>query len=128
MKTYQVKWLDEPEDHDYAAARQYLSLLDDPGSERTYREVMGLRNARNSAFHAKDILRASQLPLLPVTNTHVAKDLDKVKDGKALSPVLLIRGCRGIYHIEPLIIADGYHRVCASYYTDENTPVVCRIV
>ena len=26
------------------------------------------------------------------------------------------------------IIADGYHRVCASYHTDENTDVPVRIV
>jgi hypothetical protein len=25
-------------------------------------------------------------------------------------------------------IADGYHRVCASYHTDENTAIPCRIV
>ncbi|MDT5170284.1 MAG: hypothetical protein QOD02_3619, partial [Mycobacterium sp.] len=24
-------------------------------------------------------------------------------------------------------IADGYHRVCASYYTDENTDIPVRI-
>jgi hypothetical protein len=28
----------------------------------------------------------------------------------------------------PLQIADGYHRVCASYLTDENTPIPCRLV
>ena len=45
---------------------------------------------------------------------------------KALSPVLLVRGdiARGI----PTQIADGYHRVCASYHTDENTDIPCRLV
>lgn len=28
----------------------------------------------------------------------------------------------------PLQIADGYHRVCASYHVDENTDIPCRIV
>jgi hypothetical protein len=28
----------------------------------------------------------------------------------------------------PLHIADGYHRVCASYYLDEDTDIPCRIV
>jgi len=28
----------------------------------------------------------------------------------------------------PLTIADGYHRVCASYYLDENAEVTCHIV
>jgi hypothetical protein len=27
-----------------------------------------------------------------------------------------------------LEIADGYHRVCASYVTDENTDIPCRLV
>lgn len=128
MKSYHVKWLDEPEEHDYAAALQFLSLIDDPSKGRNQQEVNTLRHAPDSAYYAKDILRASQLPLLPVDNTHVVKDLDKIKDGDALSPVLLIRGLRGHHYLEPLIIADGYHRVCAAYYTDENTPIRCRIV
>ena len=27
----------------------------------------------------------------------------------------------------PLWVADGYHRVCASYHLDEKTPVPCRM-
>jgi hypothetical protein len=27
----------------------------------------------------------------------------------------------------PLQIADGYHRVCASYHLDENTDIPCRL-
>jgi hypothetical protein len=27
----------------------------------------------------------------------------------------------------PLQIADGYHRVCASYLTDENTDIPCHL-
>jgi len=72
-------------------------------------------------YKAKDILRASRLDLLPTDNKHVASDLNKVREGKKLSPVLLVRG-------EPLVIADGYHRVCASYHLDENADIPCRIV
>ena len=76
---------------------------------------------------AKDILRAAQLSLLPVDNPHVAADLTKIKKGQPLSPILLVRGdfVTGV----PLQIADGYHRVCASYHTDENTniPVVLAV-
>ncbi|WP_419691042.1 hypothetical protein, partial [Mycobacterium avium] len=69
---------------------------------------------------AKDILRAARLDLLPVDNPHVAADLTKIEKGLPLSPILLVRGdfLAGV----PLQIADGYHRVCASYHTDENTP------
>ena len=77
-------------------------------------------------YKAKDILRASRLEILPADNVHVAKDIAKVKSGKALSPVLLVRGdlLRGV----PLQIADGYHRVCASYRLDEDTDIPCRTV
>ena len=49
-----------------------------------------------------------------------------MRAGKPLSPVLIVRGelTRGI----PALIADGYHRVCASGYLDENTEIPCRIV
>jgi len=43
-----------------------------------------------------------------------------------LSPILVVRGdfAAGV----PLQIADGYHRVCASYHTDENTDIPVVIV
>jgi hypothetical protein len=25
------------------------------------------------------------------------------------------------------VVADGYHRICASYYLDENTDIPCKI-
>jgi len=87
--------------------------------------VAALRAAGPTTFKAKDILRASALALLPIDNPHVALDLSKIRAGKALSPILLVRGelTAGIV----LQIADGYHRVCASYHTDENTDIPCRL-
>lgn len=121
-----VEWLDEPEDHDYDAAREYLSLIDDPASGRATDTVTRLRAADTASYFAKDILRASQLRLLPESNHHVDKDLRKIKKGVKLSPVLLVRG----FYLKngPLVIVDGYHRVCAAYYVDENAPIRCRIV
>src|ERR1700750_3525885 len=80
-----------------------------------------LSAARNAVTYrkAKDILRASQLALLGEDDNHVAADLRKAASGAVLSPILLLRG--GQEH--PLIVADGYHRVCASYWIDENTPI-----
>jgi hypothetical protein len=113
-------WKDEPEDQDYPAAESYLSLLMDPADAA--RLVKFLQKANKLAhFKAKDILRASSLALLPEDNKHVASDLNKVASGRKLSPVLLVRG-------EPLQVADGYHRVCASYHLDENADIPCRIV
>ena len=51
-----------------------------------------LQGAQLQHRKAKDLLRASGLPVLDPTNVHVAKDLAKVKKGTPLSPVLLVRG------------------------------------
>ena len=118
-----VRWKNEPDSHDYPAAASYLALIADPAT--TDGLVEGLRSAPIEHFKAKDILRASGLPDLPLDNVHVAKDVAKVKADKALSPVLLVRG--DIRRGYPLQIADGYHRVCASYHLDEDTDIPCRI-
>ncbi|MDR0200417.1 MAG: hypothetical protein LBI43_07590 [Streptococcaceae bacterium] len=123
-KILEPNWLDTPENHDYPAAKSYLSLLlhDDDVNHL----VDKLDKAETTHFKAKDILRASRLDLLPKENLHVAKDLKKIAKGTALSPVLLVRG--DLYHQVPLTIADGYHRVCASYWVDENTDIPVKIV
>jgi hypothetical protein len=119
-----VKWLDSPEDHDYAAAADYLSLIANSSAVTT--TVGALKSAKPVLRKAKDILRAAELELLPETNVRVKSDLAKIADGAALSPILLVRG--DFRTGNPLQIADGYHRVCASYLTDENTPIPCRLV
>jgi hypothetical protein len=113
-----------PEDHDYPAAGAYLALLAAPAEVAALLAL--LRTARPQHWKAKDILRASGLPLLPVDNPHVAADLHKIKAGKRLSPVLLIRG--DLMSGRLMQVADGYHRVCASFHTDENTDIPCRLV
>ncbi len=113
-------WKDSPDDHDYPAARAYLSLLVTP---KTAKALMNsLEDAPLKYAKAKDLLRASQLGLLPADDADVRADLTKVHDGTKLSPVLLVRGVLGCW---PLIVADGYHRVCASYWIDENTDIPC---
>lgn len=119
-----VKWLDAPEDHDYTAAADYLSLVAE--ADTVAKTVDSLKVAQPDLRKAKDILRAAGLALLPATNLRVKADLGKVADGKKLSPILLVRG-KALDGIA-LEIADGYHRVCASYLTDENTPIPCRLV
>jgi hypothetical protein len=118
-----VKWLDEPEAHDYEAAADYLSLLAE--ADLVSATVAALKTAEPVYRKAKDILRAAQLTLLPATNVHVKTDLVKIGDGRKLSPILLVRG-RAL-DVVALQIADGYHRVCASYLTDENTDIPCRL-
>src|SRR5262245_15675662 len=119
-----VKWLDDPEAHDFDAAADYLTMIAD--DDRAAQTVAALKSAKTLRRKAKDILRAARLPLLPETNAHVRSDLAKISEGKKLSPILLVRGDATV--TVRLEIADGYHRVCASYLTDENTPIPCRLV
>ena len=113
-------WKAELDAQDLPAAESFLSLL--VGPTGAAKLVKALRREGELRHHpAKDLLRASGLPLLAKDDSEVAADLDKVKFGKKLSPVLLVGGT-------PLWIADGYHRVCAIYHLDEKAEVPCRIV
>ena len=112
-------WKEEPEKEDYPSAVSYLTLL--VGRQSARKMVKALRKQDGLArFAAKDILRAAGLPLLGTDDSEVAADLEKVKFGAKLSPVLLVQG-------HPLWVGDGYHRVCASYHLDEKASVPCRI-
>ena len=119
-----VKWLPKPENHDYQAAEDYLSLIMTPKKAADCRQKLSAAQDDITHRKAKDILRASQLALLDEKNKHVASDLAKASSGKALSPILLIRGDDE----RVVVVADGYHRVCASYWIDENTDIPCILV
>ena len=121
MKT-DILWLSEPEAHDYPAAASYLTLLHDDATVATL--VKKLQAAPVSQFKAKDIFRASGLPLLGATNSHVEKDRQKISDSNKLSPILLVRDPA----VGRVVIADGYHRLCATYLFDENAVIPCKIV
>jgi hypothetical protein len=114
-------WLDAPEEHDYPAAADYLSLTFSEAEASAI--VERLRTAELTWRKAKDLLRASRLELLPKGDTDVSKDLKKVDQGEKLSPVLLVRTGGGA----ALVVADGYHRICASYHLDEDAPIACRL-
>jgi hypothetical protein len=118
------RWSEAPDEHDYPAAAAFLSLICEPTEVR--RIVSELKAASVVHYKAKDLLRSSGLTLLPADNIHVAVDLAKVSRGERLSPVLLLRGDfrRGM----PMTIADGYHRVCASYHVSENEDIPCHLV
>jgi hypothetical protein len=119
-----VLWGTEPDEHDYPAAADYLALL--APAAQISEIVAALKQTPIVHKKAKDLLRASRLALLPKNNPHVQRDLKKIKNGKRLSPILVVRG--ELNNGVAMQIADGYHRVCASYYTDENTDIPVRIV
>lgn len=123
-KRPKVTWAEAPEPHDYTAAGAYLRLALPPDSASAV--VDALRRTSTTHHRANDLLRASQLPLLPVEDPEVVTDLKRMKRGESLAPVLLVRG--GLPAGRPLTIADGYHRICASYHLDEDADILARVV
>ena len=117
-----IKWLNKPEEHDYPATFSYLSLLYDEKKAAAF--VSKLKRAPTSEFKAKDIFRASGLPLLGISNEHFKRDEKKIEAGKELSPLLLVRDLAN----GKVVIADGYHRLCAVYSHDEDAIIPCKIV
>ena len=116
-----IGWLSGPEERDYPAAFSYLRLLYDDVTATAH--VEKLKRAAMSEFKAKDIFRASGLPLLGISNSHVQADLKKIESGTSLSPLLLVRDPAN----GKVVIADGYHRLCAVYSQDEDAVIPCKI-
>lgn len=121
MKKARIKWRKKLSKHHYGAASSYLHLL--------YKTALAdeltidLQQAHPAKFPAKDIFRASCLPLLSIENSHVKKNYLKILAGRRIAPLLLVRdserGC--------VVVADGYHRLCAVYALDEDAPIHCKI-
>ena len=117
-----IKWKSDPEDHNYPAAKSYLLLIYEPVI--VDKIIKQLDKAEMSSFKAKDIFRASKLSLLGISNSHVEKNLKKISNEEKLSPILLVRDVEN----RTVIIADGYHRMCAVYHHDEDAEIPCKIV
>jgi hypothetical protein len=122
MKRTKIRWLGKPQRHDYPAAQSYLGLLLPPLVAKQL--VEKLKRARIIEFTAKDIFRASTLPLLGSSDSHVERYRQLIILKEPLSPLLL---CRDATHGK-LIIADGYHRLCAVYTFDEDSMIPCQII
>lgn len=118
----QPKWHKKVEGDDFEAAKSYLSLIYPP--RKSARLVAALRSAEPARFRAKDIFRASQLSRLGVSNLRVARDRKKIRAGTPLSPILLVRDEGN----GKVVVADGYHRLCAVYEVNEDAWIPCRIV
>jgi hypothetical protein len=117
------RWRAEPEEQDFANAAKDLGLVFTEADAAAI--VERLRAASTVRFEAKDLLRSSRLRLLRRDDQLVAKHLKKVARGELLAPVLLVRGDTraGV----PMTVADGYHRICASFHLDEDAEIPCRL-
>ena len=95
MTTATEHWTEAPDDHDYPAAEDYLSLLVSP--DAAHRLADELRSAAIEHRKAKDLLRASRLPVLGPDKTvrtgsraaaskSITPPLDCVRYGVAVTP------------------------------------------
>lgn len=116
-----VRWLLQPKAHNYPAAASYLALIYRP--DVVDRLIDELRVSPITTFRAKDIVRASGHTMLTISNQHVADNLDKIRRGIELSPVLLVR----VSSQHTVLIADGFHRVSALYIYGEDIDVHAKI-
>jgi hypothetical protein len=117
-----IRWLADVAELDYAAAGSYLGII--YSADRVSAIMAKFRRAAIGQFKAKDIFRASQLSLLGVSSLHVEKDRKRIAQGKGLSPLLMVRDKRN----GKVVIADGYHRLCAIYSVNEDASIQCKIV
>jgi hypothetical protein len=124
MAKHQAVWRTRPARQDLQAALNYLTLQ--LPASKAARFIAKARRMRCVERIAKDILRASRRPLLPPEEKHVAEDLKRIRKGKALSPVILVQG--DLTNAQPLIVADGYHRMCAACHANEDSPVAVVLI
>ncbi len=123
MSKPKIKWKKEPETEDYEGAENLLKLI--CSDAEALQVIEHLHKSDTIERASKDLLRAADLPLLDDSDPHVREDLKRIHKGTPLPPVLLVRGemQKGI----PLIVADGYHRICAVYSSDESALIPCRM-
>jgi hypothetical protein len=110
MNKSPIAWLKDVADHDYEAAQNYLSLKFN--EKRAGEMVDRMKKAKVTERRANDILRATGLTALPLSDPGVQRDMVKLLNGEKLSPVLVCDQKPGSD------IADGYHRVSLAYNID----------
>ena len=110
-------WTEVPDEHDYAAAENYLSTL--AAQDTAHRLADLLRAAPIEHYKAKDRLRASALPALdPGTR--------QGEEGNSTVPCPPGAWRSHVRHLPHH--RDGYHRICASHYLNEDADIPCRLV
>jgi hypothetical protein len=110
-----LRWKNDVEQHDYAAASAYLSIRF--GESQAEKVAAELRKLPVITRRANDVLRATSRTPLPLSDPGVLKDLKKVLSGEKLSPILVAEAD----------IADGYHRLSLAYALDPYATVPLKL-
>ena len=109
-------WKDMPEAQDFPAAESYLSLL--VGPEAASKLAKAFAQAAVAQKPRRQRHPAGRQPAAP--RPAGPRSRRRPQQGQArraaVTPVPLVQG-------EPLWVAGGYQRICASYHLDEKTEV-----
>lgn len=120
----EIRWKDDLSAADAAAADGYLSLALAPHMAESIDAKFAA--AELTRCKAKDILRAAGVDGAGTDgDPHVKTELAEVEAGKELAPVMLISFADVMV---PLIIAAGYHRVCAVHFLDPEAEVPAKLI
>jgi hypothetical protein len=117
-RRFKARWSGQPHAESYSAAANYLKLVF--GQDFAREAIKKLRKSRLETFEAKDILRACGDP--PQV-THIEEDCREILDGVKQSPLLLVRNMS----TGRVVVADGFHRLCAVFKLDSKAAVPCKL-
>ena len=118
-------WLSSGSTSRSATTTRHRLSRPDRGVRRRQRDRRCSEDCEHDVPQGEDILRAAQLALLTESNPRVRVTSPRSGPGRSFH--------RSSWYAATFTsprrwIADGYHRVCAGYLTDENTPIPCRLV
>lgn len=103
---------------DFEAARTWLLRMFGP--DTADRLMASLEAAPTVSRMACDIVRTGCITLIPKDNLMVAHFMRHLRRGNMFKPLLLVEW-------RPLIVADGHHRLAASFYTDPGMLIPCKV-
>ena len=121
QQTPSITWQDDAPPFDYEAAGHYLALVD--VQKNIDKALADLHAGAIVEYKATDLLRAAQLVVPKADDRPTREQIKKIKRGEPVSPVLLVR----VPALKKVIVADGFHRICAAYRIDPDVVLHCKL-
>ena len=121
QQTPPITWQDDANPDDYEAAGHYLALVDN--QKNIDKTLADLKAGTIVEYKATDLLRAAQLIVPKADDRPTREQIKKIKHGEPVSPVLLVR----VPALRKVIVADGFHRICAAYRIDPDVVLHCKL-
>ena len=121
QQTPSITWQDDANPDDYEAAGHYLALVDN--QKNIDKTLADLKAGTIVEYKATDLLRAAQLIVPKADDRPTREQIKKIRHGEPVSPVLLVR----VPALRKVIVADGFHRICAAYRIDPDVVLHCKL-